>query len=67
MALERRTIVAKDLVLLDEVGMDSFSTRRLAAQLGVKGPSLYWCLKKMRELFDLMAEALFEPAPDAFP
>jgi TetR/AcrR family tetracycline transcriptional repressor len=70
MALERRVIVAKALDLLDEVGMDGLSTRRLAAELGVKGPSLYWHFKGMSELFDLMAEALLEtalPAPDAFP
>ena len=70
MALERRAIVAKALDLLDEVGMEGLSTRRLAAELGVKGPSLYWHFKNMRELFDLMAEALLEtalPAPDAFP
>jgi TetR/AcrR family tetracycline transcriptional repressor len=70
MALERRTIVAKALELLDEVGMDGLSTRRLAAELGVKGPSLYWHFKNMRELHNHMAEVLREralPAPDAFP
>jgi len=70
MALERATIVRCALDLLDEVGIDGLSTRRLAAELGVKGPSLYWHFKSMRELFDHMAEALLEtalPAPDAFP
>ena len=70
MALERKVIVERALDLLDEVGMDGLSTRRLAAELGVKGPSLYWHFKNMRELFDHMAEALLEtalPAPDAFP
>ena len=70
MALERGTIVARALGLLDEVGIEALSTRRLAAELGVKGPSLYWHFKSMRELFDHMAEALLEtalPAPDAFP
>jgi TetR/AcrR family tetracycline transcriptional repressor len=69
-ALERGEIVGKALELLDRVGMDGLSTRRLAAELGVKGPSLYWHFKNMRELLDLMAEALLEtalPAPDAFP
>jgi TetR/AcrR family tetracycline transcriptional repressor len=70
MALERKVIVARALDLLDEVGMEGLSTRRLAAELGVKGPSLYWHFKNMRELFNHMAEALREtalPAPDAFP
>jgi TetR/AcrR family tetracycline transcriptional repressor len=70
LALERRTIVERALVLMDEVGMDGLSTRRLAAELGVKGPSLYWHFKNMQELFDHMGELLLEtalPAPDAFP
>lgn len=70
MALERRNIVERALDLLDEVGMDGLSTRRLAAELGVKGPSLYWHFKNMRELHNHMAEALREtalPAPNAFP
>ncbi|HEY3950654.1 TetR/AcrR family transcriptional regulator C-terminal domain-containing protein [Phenylobacterium sp.] len=70
MALERRQIVERALALLDEVGMDGLSTRRLAAELGVKGPSLYWHFRNMRELFNHMAEALLEtalPAPGAFP
>jgi len=70
MALERKAIIEQALVLLDEVGMEGLSTRRLAAELGVKGPSLYWHFRNMRELFDFMAEALLEtalPAPDAFP
>ena len=70
MALERRFIVERALTLMDEVGMDGLSTRRLAAELGVKGPSLYWHFKNMQELFDHMAEALLEtalPAPNAFP
>ena len=65
-----KVIVERALDLLDEVGMDGLSTRRLAAELGVKGPSLYWHFKNMRELFNHMAEALREsalPAPDAFP
>jgi TetR/AcrR family tetracycline transcriptional repressor len=70
LALERRTIVERALVLMDEVGMDGLSTRRLAAELGVKGPSLYWHFRNMQQLFDHMAEVLLEtalPAPDAFP
>jgi TetR/AcrR family transcriptional regulator, tetracycline repressor protein len=70
MALERGVIVERALDLLDEVGMDGLSTRRLATELGVKGPSLYWHFKNMRELHNHMAERLREmalPTPDAFP
>lgn len=56
--LDKAAIVAAALILLDEVGLDELSTRRLAAELGVKGPSLYWHFRSMGELRDHMAEAL---------
>ncbi len=67
--LDRAAIVTAALKLLDEVGLDQLSTRRLAAELGVKGPSLYWHFRNMAELRDLMADQLLTdvlPAPDAF-
>jgi len=67
--LDRAAIVEAALKLLDEVGLDQLSTRRLAAELGVKGPSLYWHFKNMAELRDLMADKLLTdalPAPEAF-
>lgn len=68
MALARATIVDAALKLLDEVGIEGLSTRRLAAELGVKGPSLYWYFKNMRELHDHMAEAMLaEVLPSADP
>lgn len=69
-SLDRRAIVRAALDLLDEVGFEALSTRRLAEALGVKGPSLYWHFKSMRELFDHMAEAMLEealPRPDDHP
>ena len=72
MALERATIIAKALELLDEVGIEGLSNRRLAAELGVKGPSLYWHFKNMADLHSQMAEAMMaqvmpSPDPEAFP
>jgi TetR/AcrR family transcriptional regulator, tetracycline repressor protein len=67
--LDRAAIVETALKVLDEVGLDRLSTRRLAAELGVKGPSLYWHVKNMAELRDLMADKLLTdalPAPDAY-
>lgn len=67
--LDRAAIVEAALRLLAEVGLDQLSTRRLAADLGVKGPSLYWHFKNMAELRDLMADKLLTdalPSPDAF-
>jgi len=56
--LDRAAIVETALRLLDEVGLDELSTRRLAAELQVKGPSLYWHFRNMAELRDHMAETL---------
>ena len=39
--LSREQIVAAALELIDTDGPDGFSTRKLAAALGVRGPSLY--------------------------
>lgn len=49
------------LDLLDEVGLDSVSTRRLAQRLGVEQPSLYWHFSNKRELLEAMAEAAMDP------
>lgn len=59
MSLDRRTIVAAALKLLDEQGLDGVTTRRLAEALGVRGPSLYWHVKNKGELFDQMSDAMF--------
>jgi TetR/AcrR family tetracycline transcriptional repressor len=65
-ALDRQAIVEAAFRLLDEVGLDGLSTRKLAAALGVKGPSLYWHFRNMAELRDLMAEQLLtEALPDS--
>lgn len=58
MKLQRETVVAAALALLDEVGMDGLTTRRLAQVLGVQQPSLYWHFKSKRELLDALAEAM---------
>lgn len=59
--INRGTVVAEALVLLDEVGLDTVSTRRLAKRLGVEQPSLYWHFRTKNELLDAMAEAAMGP------
>ena len=39
--MNREIVIAEALGLLDEVGLDAVSTRRLAKRLGVEQPSLY--------------------------
>lgn len=56
--LTRHTVVSAALKLLDEVGLDGLTTRRLAAELGVKSPALYWHFRNKQELLDQMAEAI---------
>ncbi|MFI7691859.1 TetR family transcriptional regulator [Nonomuraea sp. NPDC049655] len=56
--MERRTAVRAALRLLNEVGIDGLTTRRLADELGVKQPALYWHFKSKQELLDEMAEEM---------
>ena len=58
MRLKRDMIVQGALDLLDEVGLDDFTTRRLAERLGIQSPTLYWHFKSKRVLLDAMAEAM---------
>jgi TetR/AcrR family tetracycline transcriptional repressor len=46
------------LELLDEVGLDDLSMRRLAERLGVTAASLYWYVRDKGELLDLVADAI---------
>ena len=53
------------LDLLDEVGLDAVSTRRLAQRLGVEQPSLYWHFRDKGQLLAAMAEAAMTPHAQA--
>jgi TetR/AcrR family tetracycline transcriptional repressor len=57
-ALTRESIIAAALVLVDEVGLDELTTRRLAIELGVKSPALYWHFSSKQELLDGMGDAI---------
>lgn len=52
MAIGRDRIVAEALQLLNEVGIDKLSTRKLAERLGVQQPALYWHFRNKSELLD---------------
>jgi TetR/AcrR family tetracycline transcriptional repressor len=58
MRLKQDTIVRGALELLNEVGLDEFTTRRLAEKLGVQSPTLYWHFKSKQALLDAMAYAM---------
>ncbi|MEW2519685.1 TetR/AcrR family transcriptional regulator C-terminal domain-containing protein [Actinacidiphila alni] len=59
--MNRETVIAEALDLLDEVGLDAVSTRQLAKRLGVEQPSLYWHFGNKKELLGAMAEAAMAP------
>lgn len=53
-----KSMPASALRLLDEVGLDGLTLRRLAAELGVQAPALYWHFKNKQQLLDAMAAAM---------
>ncbi|WP_399142985.1 TetR/AcrR family transcriptional regulator C-terminal domain-containing protein [Streptomyces sp. NBUA17] len=63
--MNRETVVAEALDLLDDVGLETVSTRRLAKRLGVEQPSLYYHFKTKKDLLAAMAEAAMAPHADA--
>ncbi|QFG27104.1 TetR/AcrR family transcriptional regulator C-terminal domain-containing protein [Actinomadura sp. WMMB 499] len=56
--MDRTTIVGAALELLNEVGLDGLTTRRLAAKLDVRSPALYWHFRNKQELVDEMARTV---------
>lgn len=59
--MNRATVVTEALDLLDDVGLENVSTRRLAKRLGVEQPSLYYHFKTKKDLLAAMAEAAMAP------
>ncbi|WP_137152060.1 TetR/AcrR family transcriptional regulator C-terminal domain-containing protein [Devosia sp. FKR38] len=58
MAIDRDHIVEQALQLLNEVGIDKFTTRKLAERLGVAQPALYWHFRNKSLLLDAMNSAM---------
>lgn len=68
MALDRKTVVRTGLQVLDYVGLDALTLRKIASELGVQPPALYWHFKSKQDLIDEMATSLLtegmEPIPE---
>ncbi|MGW2325289.1 TetR/AcrR family transcriptional regulator C-terminal domain-containing protein [Streptomyces sp. NPDC001700] len=68
--LDRDQVVDTALRLLNEVGLEGLTLRRIAKELNVQAPALYWHFKNKQALLDEMATTIFlrlaeEPAdPD---
>src|ERR1035437_2669274 len=59
--LDREQVIHTSLRLLDEVGLDGLTLRRLAAELDVQAPALYWHFTNKQDLLDHMAHAMTRP------
>lgn len=62
MALQKETVVATALTLLDEVGVEGLTMRALAKALNVQAPTLYWHFPSKQDLLDQIADAIIAPA-----
>ncbi|MGF7177386.1 TetR/AcrR family transcriptional regulator C-terminal domain-containing protein [Azospirillum doebereinerae] len=58
MKVQRQDVLDAALALLDEVGMEGLTMRRLAQALGIQAPSLYWHFPSKQALLDAMADAI---------
>ncbi|MDR7273809.1 TetR/AcrR family transcriptional regulator [Catenuloplanes atrovinosus] len=58
--LSRERIIATATTLIDEEGLAAVSTRRLATELGVRGPSLYNHFATKDEILDAVADSITE-------
>jgi TetR/AcrR family transcriptional regulator, tetracycline repressor protein len=60
LALDRQRIVTEAVALLDAEGLDGVTTRKLAARLGVRSPTLYWHIPNKAALVTAIAETILE-------
>lgn len=57
--LTREAVLRRAIDLLDEVGLDAFSMRRLGSDLGVEAMALYHHVGNKQELLDGLVEQIF--------
>lgn len=57
-------VLDRALELLDEVGVEGFSMRKLAGKLGVAPPTIYWHIGNKSELFDRLLDHITEQLGD---
>src|ERR1700730_15678009 len=64
--MNRITLAAPALELIQEGGLDALTMRTLADRSGVKAASLYWHVRDREELLELVADALLARIPTAY-
>lgn len=57
--LDRQAVVRAALRVLDKTGLDGLTVRKIAGELHVEAPALYWHFKNKQELLDEMATTVF--------
>ena len=62
MPLDRQLILSHAFALLNEMGLEGLTLRRLGGRLGVQAPAIYWHFKNKQELLDEMATQVFREA-----
>ena len=65
MTSRRDEVLVTALALLDDVGLDAITIRKLAERLGVQPGALYRHFTSKRELLDAMVDRLVSEAPAA--
>ncbi|HEX6872167.1 MAG TPA: TetR family transcriptional regulator, partial [Micromonosporaceae bacterium] len=58
--LTRERIIRAATTILDQEGLDALSTRRLAAEMHVRAPSLYNHFRTKDEILDAVADAIID-------
>ncbi|UNO40259.1 TetR/AcrR family transcriptional regulator C-terminal domain-containing protein [Streptomyces sp. MST-110588] len=64
--LNRAQVVETALRLLNEVGPEGLTLRRIAKELNVQAPALYWHFKNKQELQDEMATQMYRQMTGPF-
>lgn len=65
--LDQPTILAQAFAILNEMGLEGLTLRRLATRLGVQAPAIYWHFKNKQALLDEMATQVFREALESAP
>ncbi|MEV0280036.1 TetR/AcrR family transcriptional regulator C-terminal domain-containing protein [Streptomyces sp. NPDC050610] len=60
--IDREQVVGTALRVLNDVGLEGLTLRRIAGELGVQAPALYWHVKSKQDLLDEMATELLRRA-----
>jgi AcrR family transcriptional regulator len=67
MPLDRAAILSHAFAILNEMGLEGLTLRRLAARLGVQAPAIYWHFKNKQARLDEMATQVFREALNEAP